>query len=235
MKTCFVVCAIGNEGSETRKRSDQLLKHIIEPVCKDFGLEAIRVDKVHDSNSITDTIIRYIKESELVIADITEHNPNAFFEIGFRSALQKPIIHLKSKDDTIPFDISTIRTLDYDLKNLDSVADVKERLSKTISTLNLDSSTDSDSSVEKAPVNIVNSQILQELFNIQDSLNSLNIKIDSLNSKDLEATSLLADKLAATSAKSPESIMFETLLSTALENPNKLENIFEVANKYSKK
>lgn len=28
MKTCFVVCPIGTDGSDTRKRSDQLLKHI---------------------------------------------------------------------------------------------------------------------------------------------------------------------------------------------------------------
>ena len=41
MKICFVVCPIGSEGSETRKRSDELLNYIIKPVCEKCGFEAV--------------------------------------------------------------------------------------------------------------------------------------------------------------------------------------------------
>lgn len=47
-----------------------------------FGFEAIRVDKVNQADSITQTIIDYLINSELVIADITGHNPNAFYEMA---------------------------------------------------------------------------------------------------------------------------------------------------------
>lgn len=78
MKKCFVVSPIGDEGSEIRKRADQMFKYIIAPVCEETGFEPIRVDKLNQPDSITQTIIDYLLQSELVIADITGHNPNAF-------------------------------------------------------------------------------------------------------------------------------------------------------------
>ena len=85
MKKCFVVSPIGEEGSEIRRRADQVYKYIISPVCEECGFEAIRVDKINQSDSITQTIIDYLTSSELVIADITGHNPNAFYEMGYRT------------------------------------------------------------------------------------------------------------------------------------------------------
>lgn len=97
MKKCFVVSPIGQEGSEVRKRAEQVCKYIILPICEDAGFEAIRVDKVNQADSITQTIIDYLINSELVIADITGHNPNAFYEIGYRSLMGRPMIHYKGK------------------------------------------------------------------------------------------------------------------------------------------
>ena len=57
----------------------------------------------------------YLFSSELVIADISGHNPNVFFEMGYRKCTDKPIIHLKKKREMIPFDVNTVRTFEYDL------------------------------------------------------------------------------------------------------------------------
>lgn len=89
MKKCFIVCPIGEEGTDICTNSDQLLKYILQPVCKECDFECIRVDELNDSDSITDTIIKYLTESDLVIADLSTHNPNAFFELGYRTALKK--------------------------------------------------------------------------------------------------------------------------------------------------
>lgn len=80
MKKCFVISPIGEEGSEVRKKADQVFKYIISPVCETCEFEPIRVDKVNQVDSINQTIIDYVLNSELVIADITGHNPNAFYE-----------------------------------------------------------------------------------------------------------------------------------------------------------
>ena len=231
MKNCFVVSPIGHEGSDTRKRSDQLLKHIIEPVCKEHDLKAIRVDNITSSDSITETIIDLLTNSDLVIADLTEHNPNAFFEIGFRTALKKPIIHLKSKDDTIPFDISTIRTFDYDLTDLDSVADIKVKLSQTISALNLNEEPLETSSLEEQNTNNnFNSSLLQEIFKIQDDIKALQKSVDNFKSVDSDTLSMLVDKIVDNSSKTSENVMMESFLNVALNDPAKIKNLLELSN-----
>lgn len=228
MKTCFVVCPIGNDGSEIRKRSDQLLKHIIEPVCLNNNFECIRVDKLNSSDCLTETILNYLKTADLVIADLTDHNPNAFYEMGYRSALNKPIIHLKSKEIILPFDVSSIRAFDYDLKDLDAVDSIKDRLSKTIQSTKFDSLEETDSNVSNINTN---AQILEELFKIQDGLSELNKKISNSTS-DTTTISLLADKLidASKKTKSQEEILLE-FLSNLIENPDQVSKFIDISKK----
>ena len=85
MKKCFVVTPIGNEGTEIRRRADQVFKYIISPVCEEMEFEPIRVDMVNQADSITQTILDYLNSAELVIADMSGHNPNAFYEMGYRT------------------------------------------------------------------------------------------------------------------------------------------------------
>lgn len=222
MRICFVVCPIGEDNSNTRKRSDKLLKHIIEPVCDKNNLKVIRVDTLNSSDSITNTIVEYLNTADLVIADLSDHNPNAFYEIGYRSALKKPIIHLKSKETSIPFDISSIRTFDYDLTDLDAVTELKQRLNKTIATFNFDSSINENN--EKSDNDYINSQVLQELFKIHDGIEEIKKQISN-NRSDTAAVSVLADKLADTNKISIENTMATLVLKEIFNDPSKLHTI----------
>ncbi len=44
-KTCFVIAPIGEPESDTRKRSDQILKHSISPAAKECGYKALCADQ----------------------------------------------------------------------------------------------------------------------------------------------------------------------------------------------
>ena len=57
-KDCFVICPIGADGSEIRRRSDQLLDYVIRPVVEKLGYKAIRADEIAKPGSITPQIIR---------------------------------------------------------------------------------------------------------------------------------------------------------------------------------
>ena len=83
-KKCFVVCPIGADESDVRKNSDSLLKHIIKPICESCEFEVVRVDQINKSDSITNTILESLETNELVIVDVTGHNPNVFYEMGYR-------------------------------------------------------------------------------------------------------------------------------------------------------
>ena len=222
MRICFVVCPIGEDNSNTRNRSDKLLKHIIEPVCDKNNLKVIRVDTLNYSDSITNTIVEYLNTADLVIADLSDHNPNAFYEIGYRSALKKPIIHLKNKETSIPFDISSIRTFDYDLTDLDAVEELKQRLNQTIATFNFDSSINENN--EKSDNDYINSQVLQELFKIHDDIEEIKKQVSN-NRSDTAAVSVLADKLADKNKFSLEDTMATLVLKEIFNDPSKLHTI----------
>lgn len=225
MKTCFVICPIGKEGSDARKRSDTLFKHVISPVCQECSFEPIRIDRENTTGSLTDEIIAHIKTDDLVIADITDSNPNAFYEIGYRAALNKPAIHLMSKNNDIPFDVSSIRTFMYDLSDLDSVEEVKDRLVQTIQSITFVTSEPSPNT-EIPSANTFNTQILQEIYKIQDSINKLTASVEANNST---ALSVLADKLANVNTKTPETLMIETLLPMLLDNPDKIQSLINLS------
>src|SRR5688500_15553907 len=102
-KICFVISPIGEEDSETRKRSDLVLKHIITPPIDQSGYEVVRADKISEPGIITTQIIQYIVDAPLVVADLTERNPNVFYELALRHAIRKPLVQLIKKGESIPF------------------------------------------------------------------------------------------------------------------------------------
>ena len=110
-KQCFVIAPIGKEDSETRKRSDTLLDHIFVPALTPLGYEVIRADKISEPGSITIQVLDRILEADLVIADLTDHNPNVFYELAVRHALNKGVIHVICSGQSIPFDIADLRTI----------------------------------------------------------------------------------------------------------------------------
>jgi hypothetical protein len=130
-----VISPIGEEGSETRTRSDQILKHIITEPVSQLGYEVIRADKISEPGIITTQIIEYIVDAELVIADLTDHNPNVFYELAIRHAMRKPLVQMIRKGDIIPFDVAATRVIQFDLHNLDSVAAAKEEISSQVKSI----------------------------------------------------------------------------------------------------
>lgn len=84
-----------------------------------------------------DLISKMIEESSLVIADLSEKNPNVFLELGIAYNLDKPLILLCSKkafeekenwDKKLPFDLQGRDLLIFDDEN-----DLKVKLGKFIS------------------------------------------------------------------------------------------------------
>ena len=54
-------------------------------------------------------------EADLVIADLTDHNPNVLFELGIRIALDKPVFLIRAKLTTSIFDVDNLmRVCEYD-------------------------------------------------------------------------------------------------------------------------
>jgi len=54
-------------------------------------------------------------DADLVIADLTENNPNVLFELGLRIAEDKPVALIRSKGTPAIFDVDNmLRVFEYD-------------------------------------------------------------------------------------------------------------------------
>ena len=228
MKTCFVVSPIGETDSEIRSNADKLFKYIISPVCESCGFEPVRVDQINDSDSITQTIIDKLLSSELVIADISGHNPNVFFEMGYIKCTDKPIIHLKKKGETIPFDVNTVRTFEYDLTDLDNVEETKKRLEQTIGTFSFENKTNALGQDEENNKQLFFQSILTMLYQIQDSITELK---EQINKKDTETIQAIMQTSLNNAQKeeSTDVVMMKTLLPELIKNPKLFQNLMQFA------
>lgn len=126
-KICFIVTAIGESGTPTRERADNVYKYLIAPVCEELGYKPVRVDHVNAVDNINETVINYLKTAPMVVADMTEHNPNAFYELGFRQALELPLVPIIKVGERLPFDVMMTRTVFYDT-DVAKIEESKENL-----------------------------------------------------------------------------------------------------------
>lgn len=116
--TCFYITPIGSEGSEARKHSDLVMGSLVEPALAEFGLRVVRADQIGEAGMITRQIIDYIMHAKLVVADLSFHNPNVFYELALRHAVRKPIVQITRASDRLPFDIGQIRTVVIDTTDI---------------------------------------------------------------------------------------------------------------------
>ena len=159
-KDCFVIAPIGEPESETRKRSDQILKHVINPAVEKCGYCATRSDKISEPGMITSQVIQHIVDDPLVIADLTETNPNVFYELAIRHVICKPFVQIIKKGEPIPFDVAGARTIYVDHRDLDSVEEAKLEIIAQILSL------ESDSSKLETPISVsLDLQLLKQSDN----------------------------------------------------------------------
>lgn len=105
----FVVMPFGEEWSDEvygfiRRAADSL----------DGALQVLRADEISETGRITDQIVDALRTSDLIIADITGHNRNVAWELGYAYAHSKPCaIVMRRSESSVPFDIYDHRRIDY--------------------------------------------------------------------------------------------------------------------------
>ena len=89
---------------------------------------------------ITSQVIQHIVDDPLVIADLTDRNPNVFYELAIRHMLRKPLVQLIMKGEQIPFDVAGTRTIHVNHRDLDSVEEAKTEIGAQVKSLEENSS-----------------------------------------------------------------------------------------------
>jgi len=120
-RTVFVVSPIGKSGSPEHRRARLVLDYIIKKAFQAPSWMVVRADDENSPDSITAQVIDRIVKSDLIVADLSGHNPNVFYELAVAHGYQRPVIHMITDGESVPFDIIDQRAIFYDLANPASV------------------------------------------------------------------------------------------------------------------
>ena len=116
-KRCFVIMGFGIKTDFATGRIIDLnksYKYLIKPVVESKGLICVRADEILTSGSIDYQMYQELYNADIVIADISTSNVNAFYELGIRHALKRRTTIVISEDKLVyPFDLNHIKITSY--------------------------------------------------------------------------------------------------------------------------
>ena len=136
-RTAFVISPIGNPGSESQRKANLALNFIFRKAFDEGEWNVHRADDGDTPDSIGQHVIKSIVNADLVIADLTDHNPNVFYELAVAHGYRKPVVHMITTGQKIPFDLTDQRTISYDLTDPSSVdAAIRKLKSSSVAALN---------------------------------------------------------------------------------------------------
>lgn len=85
----------------------------ISKACINSGMKSERADDIWLNDAIIEDVVHLIATSRVVIADLTNKNPNVFYEVGVAHTLGKEVILLAQNQDDVPFDLRHLRFVKY--------------------------------------------------------------------------------------------------------------------------
>jgi hypothetical protein len=115
--TCFIAMPITTHVDEAKNYGDSehwnhVMEHLFVPAIEAAGYQALR-PVAEGSDLIHEKIIQQLEQADLVLCDLSSHNPNVFFELGIRTSLDKPVALVRDEHTTLPFDTSGLNTHSY--------------------------------------------------------------------------------------------------------------------------
>jgi nucleoside 2-deoxyribosyltransferase len=114
-RTAFVIMPFVEKGHESRSTGffQEVLRSLITPAGNNAGF-AVETAAQAGSDVIQSTIINQLLTADLVVADLTDHNPNVLFELGIRLAKELPVAIIKAEGTGPIFDVDNMmRVLTY--------------------------------------------------------------------------------------------------------------------------
>jgi hypothetical protein len=94
---------------------DRVDRELIGPALGQLNISGGTTGEFIQQGNIRTDMFEQLLIADIVIADISIHNANAFYELGIRHAFRdKRTFLIKSEGDEVPFDLKTDRYMPYD-------------------------------------------------------------------------------------------------------------------------
>lgn len=115
---CFIAMPITTHPEDAERWDDQehwlhVMDVLFVPAVERAGFEAVRpitsgADVIHSE------IFKHITGADMLLCDLSGHNPNVFFELGVRTSLNLPVALVRDEHTRLPFDTGTVNTYTYE-------------------------------------------------------------------------------------------------------------------------
>lgn len=128
MGTCFVMQPF--DGSTFDRRYEEIFKPAIEAA----KLDPYRVDQDPKASIPIDEIERGIREARVCLAEITNDNPNVWFELGYAIACGKEVVLICSdeRQAKFPFDVQHRSIIRYSQKSPSDFSKLQSQITERL-------------------------------------------------------------------------------------------------------
>lgn len=92
---------------------DDIYSNGVKPIFEKRGYVCQRMDEKTFSGQIVDEILRSILESDIIVAEMTDNNPNVLYEVGYAHGIGKQPILITKKADSLPFNVRGHNHIEY--------------------------------------------------------------------------------------------------------------------------
>lgn len=127
-RICFVMMPFSQTPSCTEEEWALIFEDLIKPAVEGANLDYECIRSTATRGNIVGSIMRNLKDSYVVIADLTDRNANVFYELGARHALKDRTILISQNRNDIPFDLLVYANHVYDWKTEDGKAQFTARI-----------------------------------------------------------------------------------------------------------
>ena len=104
----------------------------IKPAVEELNMRCEKLDEIEFNTDILKQLYNCINKADIIISELTDKNPNVYYETGYSHALNKPTVHIAKNRKNVPFDLNHFNTITYNEKN---IIELKNKVKKRLLTI----------------------------------------------------------------------------------------------------
>ncbi len=106
----------------------------LQQAAAGLGMRCQRADDIWEHDHVIQDVVSLIGKAKVIICDLSDRNPNVFYETGIAHTLGREVILIAQTVADVPFDVASIRHVRY-LSNAEGCAKLETEVTNRLKTL----------------------------------------------------------------------------------------------------